>query len=343
MKRSALAALTHPALLPLAYRFTRGAAPILMLHRFADHALGNAGHSADALRQNLAFLRGHGFNLVPLAELVTRLEQGDPPFSKAVAFTVDDGYADFSRVACDVFAEFDCPVTMFVVTGFLDGRCWLWWDQVELALASTRRSSVDVELGGSVQRYQWRDDAGREGARADLVERLKRVDDATRLATIARLAGVLDVELPESPPALYAPMTWDDARRCSERGVTFGPHTVTHPILSRVSDQQAAEEIADSWRRVKEEVPTSSPFFCYPNGDSESFGPREQKMLVESGLAGAVTTIQGYASTRLLTEKPGAGRYIMPRFPYFEEAAAFRQVVSGLERVKRLVLGREGT
>ena len=31
----------------------------------------------------------------------------------------------------------------------------------------------------------------------------------------------------------------------------------------------------------------------------------------------------------------GAGRYAVPRFPYQEQDAAFRQIVSGLERAKR--------
>lgn len=342
MKRFALAALTHPAVLPLAYPFARGVAPILMLHRFADHALGNGGHAPGTLHRNLEFLRRHRFDLVALADLVAKLERGDPLVSKQVAFTVDDGYADFAKVGVDVFAAFDCPVTVFVVTGFLDGQCWLWWDQVDLALTGTLRTTVDVELGDGVHRYRWSDAGGRESVRADLVERLKLVDDATRQTAIARLAGDLDVAIPNTPPKRYAPMTWEDTRRCAQRGVTFGPHTVTHPILARTDDRRSITEIRDSWRRVKEEVPASVPIFCYPNGDPDSFGPREQGVLRQMGLVAALTTVQGYASSRVFAANHGAGRYAVPRFPYFEDAAAFRQVVSGLERAKRLVLGKTG-
>jgi peptidoglycan/xylan/chitin deacetylase (PgdA/CDA1 family) len=343
MKRLALATLTHPVLLPLAYPFTRGVAPILMLHRFADHAPGSPGHDPQSLRRNLEFLRRHRFDLVPLAELLARMRDGGRRLYKTVAFTVDDGYADFARVGCDVFAAFDCPVTVFVVTGFLDGRCWLWWDQVDFVLGATRRTAVDVDLGGSALHYRWSDAAGREGARADLAERLKRVDDSSRQAALARLAGDLEVEIPDLPPPRYAPMTWDDARRCAGRGVTFGPHTVAHPILSRVDPQRSAQEIGDSWRRVREEVPASVPIFCYPNGDPDSFGPREQRVLGELGLAAALTTVQDFASSRLLAAGHGAGRYAVPRFPYFDQAAPFRQVVSGLERAKRLAVGSAGS
>lgn len=335
VKRAALAALTHDALLPLAFPLTRGATPIFMLHRFADPALGTPGHDPEALRRQLALLRRHHFDLVPLADLVARLEGGGPPLRKAVAFTVDDGYADFARVGFPIFVEFDCPVTVFTVTGFLDGRCWLWWDELELMLATARRAEADVDLGTLVVRYRWGNARAREDVWSDLVERLKRIDDATRRSVLARLAHDLEVDVPATPPARYAPMSWEDARHCAKRGVTFGPHTVTHPILSRLDDRQSEVEIRDSWRRVQAELPGSPPFFCYPNGDPDSFTPREQRAVRGAGMAAALTTVDDYASARLFMSDGGAGRYAIPRFPYYEDGAAFRQVVSGLERAKR--------
>ncbi len=339
MKRLALAVLTHPAMLHLGYAFRRGAAPILTMHRFADRASGNDGHAPDALRRNLEFLRRHRFEPLSLPDLVGRLERGTPPPDKAVVFTVDDGYADFVRVACDIFVEFDCPVTVFLVTGFLDGRCWLWWDQVEHLLATTRLTEMAIDDAAGRLRYRWSDSREREHVRAEVVERLKRVDDATRRSALAGLASALDVEIPAAPPARYAPMTWEDARRCERRGVSFGPHTVTHPILSQVSDRQSAEEIGDSWLRVSAELAEPAPVFCYPNGGRDSFTPRERRVLAAAGLKAAVTTIQECASPGAFSAGDGAGRYALPRYPYFDEEIHFRQIVSGLERFKRRVLG----
>ena len=312
-----------------------------MLHRFADHEAGSAGHDVAALRANLAYLRRRRFEILSLSDLVARLATGEPPLHRTVALTVDDGYADFVRVAADVFAEFDCPVTVFVVTGFLDGRCWLWWDRVEFALARTRRSAVAVELPTGPARHAWSDAAQRDRVRSDLVERLKRVDDAAREAALSRLASDLEVEVPSGPPPACAPMSWDDARRCERRGVTFGPHTVTHPILSRVDERRAAGEILDSWRRVRQELPGAAPIFCYPNGDPDSFGAREQAVLQKAAFAAAVTTVQEHATPAAFAAGGIAGRYAVPRFPWFDDAAAFRQVVGGLERAKRAVLGGE--
>src|SRR5205085_5517956 len=101
--------------------------------------------------------------------------------------------------------------------------------------------------------------------------------------------------LPASPPPKYSPMSWDDVRTLSAAGVSYGPHTVTHPILPMLGDEQAAFELEASWRRVKEGTPNAIPIFSYPNGDYSS---REQSILARMELAAAVSNRPGYLRGR---------------------------------------------
>src|SRR5687767_8210706 len=82
------------ALVPLWRSLANDLVVVFMLHRFADGALKNGGHSPEALRANLAFLRRHRFHLASLTQLLG--ERGDDalPSGPTVVFTVDDGYAD---------------------------------------------------------------------------------------------------------------------------------------------------------------------------------------------------------------------------------------------------------
>ena len=66
---------------------------------------------------------------------MSALSGDGPPLNRAVAFTIDDGYVEQATVAAPVFAEFDCPVTTFVTSGFLDRALWFWWDQIEYVFA----------------------------------------------------------------------------------------------------------------------------------------------------------------------------------------------------------------
>jgi len=115
--------------------------------------------------------------------------------------------------------------------------------------------------------------------------------------------------------------------------VTFGSHTVTHPIMSQLDDEAALWEIKGSWVRLREESSAAVPIFCYPNGRPRDISPREPANLRALGFDTAVSATPGYASPSLLassTESP----FLLPRFGYNGNAAVFKQIVTGVLRAR---------
>jgi peptidoglycan/xylan/chitin deacetylase (PgdA/CDA1 family) len=334
LKRRALSILTHPLALGLTAGATRGAVPILMMHRFADPAAGNDGHDPALLRARLTELRARKFSPLALDDALRRLEGGES-LARTVVFTVDDGYDDFRRVAAPIFAEFECPVTVFVTTGFIDGALWFWWDQLEYMLEHSARHELELRLDAAPLKRTWASPVERSAVLEQLVERLKRVDNAARENALRALSEGLDVAVPAKAPARYAPMTWDALRVLERAGAAFGAHSRTHPILSRVDDGQCDAEIAGSWKRLGEEVRAPSRVFCYPNGTVEDFGARETTIVAREQFQAAVSTIPGFATAADFASR----RYAVPRFPYFEGAEDFWQVVGGVERLKEKLRG----
>ena len=315
MKRAARLVLTHPFLVRAAFSLTHRVAPIFMLHRFRDTEAGDRAHDPRILRANLSWLRSNNCSLVSLTELLDRVAEG-APLKRAIAFTVDDGYADFARLAAPVFAEFDCPVTVFLTTGFVDGREWMWWDKVSVALKALHRQA----------------DAG------PMIESLKRIPESEKLERIDKLVQESGLELPPAPPSQFAPIAWDDVRRLSRSGVTFGPHTVTHPVLSRTGDEQSRFEISESWRRVRDEAGEGAvPIFCYPNGEAADFNVREENAVAAAGMRAALSTRGGYVSHRDFSADRPRDRFRLPRLSYPDQHLTFVQAASGIERAKLAV------
>lgn len=333
MKRALLAAFAHDAVVDLLRPVRPRAATVLYLHRFADPDLGNEGHDLAALRRNLAFLRRHRFPIVSLPDLIATLEAGQQPRPGTVVMTIDDGYADFATVAAPVFAEFDCPTTVFVVTGFLDGTLWLWWDRIEYMFRQTHRTQIALDIDGRPYRARWSTPADRYAEAARLAEALELVSEDCKQRVLTEIATVLDVTPPATPPAGFAPMSWDDVRRCERMGVTFAPHTVTHPILSRTTDVAAAFEIRESWRQLRAQTTAPVPVFCYPNGGAQMFGERERRLVRDCGLRAAVTTSQQYVTQHAFGADPWA-KFALPRCAYYDDAPHFAQAVSSVEWVK---------
>src|SRR6476620_9188056 len=131
---------------PVSHRLLRGTGSIFTLHRFADRDRGNAGHDPAGVRADLAYLRRERYELVSLADLAARLRDRNSRLGKTVAFTVDDGYADFATVGEPVFSEYDCPVTVFIVTGVVDTGTWYWWDRLSEAIAHADQRELEVEV-----------------------------------------------------------------------------------------------------------------------------------------------------------------------------------------------------
>jgi len=331
IKRSALSVLVVPGATQVFRPFMRDRATVFMLHRF-DGEPNHNGYSIAALRKTLSWLRGHRFPLISLGELVDSLERGDTP-SRAVVFTIDDGYAEQATVAGPVFAEFDCPVTTFLTTGFIDGLLWLWWDRVDYVFAHTNRLDISLDVGGRPFIYRWSNDVERFVADADFVARCKRMPDAAKNASIARLAMALDVEIPEHPPEHDTPMTWDQARAAERSGMSFGPHTVTHPVLSQTTDDCLVQELGGSWQRLKDELANPVPVFCFPHGEQGDYSEREIDVLRQLKLRGALRSTPGYASPEEF-HRSASAPFELPRYSCPPQLARMIQVVAGVERLK---------
>lgn len=316
-----------------------GLRTILMLHRFRDGARGR-GMDVATLRQHLAWLRRERYQILSLADLVTELGGGRPRRGRGVVITIDDGYEEVAELAAPVLAEFDAPATTFVVSGFQDGHCWLWWDQVEYAVAHAPTRRLEVEVGGEHLRLAWDDGAGAIAAAARLSERLQWVPDRVRRETMALVARRCETEIPSGAPEGFRPMSWDTIRRCAATGMTFGPHTVTHPILAAVDRAEAEREVTESWRRLQQETSATVPVFCYPNGAAAAQSRWHAELLRRTGLVAAVTTVPGYAEwTRGRALTHAEAPYFISRFGWPETLPELAEYTSGIWRVRRLIRG----
>jgi peptidoglycan/xylan/chitin deacetylase (PgdA/CDA1 family) len=319
-----------------------------MMHRFAMPDLGVQGHDPIILSQHLEYLRRRGYALLSVMELLNLIDERVPLENNAVVFTIDDGYTDFAEVAAPVFAKYDCPVTVFLVTDFVEGRSWNWFDRISWALAHSTRRAVTIEISDETLQLKWTTPAECERSSTEVVNRLKRVPDAAKEELIGRLSSALEVQIPERAPNGYKAMDWNDVRACSRNGVTFGPHTVTHPILSQVDDGRAEWEISESWRVVDEATDAAVPVFCYPNGGPGDFSSRDEEYVARAGMRAALSTLPGCVEGERSTTAPSVllshpehramtGQNVLfslPRLPYFEHKPRFVQIASGLECMK---------
>lgn len=106
--------------LRVARALCRRRSAVLLYHGLGDPAPGTDPHNLQvrpqAFRAQLELLLAAGFELVTVAELAARIENGSPPPGLA-ALSFDDGMEDNHSVLAPILAEHGAPATIYVTTG----------------------------------------------------------------------------------------------------------------------------------------------------------------------------------------------------------------------------------
>jgi peptidoglycan/xylan/chitin deacetylase (PgdA/CDA1 family) len=155
------------------------------------------------------------------------------------------------------------------------------------------------------------------------------------LRALSELQNVLDAPIPAAPPPAFRPMTWDEVRSCERLGATFGPHGVTHGILSRLDAAQAEQEIVACWRSLQAQTQAPVKVFCYPNGKAGDFTDRDVEILRRNGFHAALTSIPGYCISSRAA--PADAAFRIPRFGYPDSREEFARIVSGVVRLRQAI------
>jgi len=231
----------------------------------------------------LEFLRTH-FEVRPLDAILAGKDKEHSQGKPCCTLTFDDGWRDNYTVAYPRLKEYGMPATIFLVTGYIDGRAYLWVERLCQAWKEpSQRELIKCHalklLPGKL----------RVVSLEEIVECLKRVPAEERRTIVTQLlpAGTG----PNAQQDSDQMMSWDEVVEMSRNGIDFGAHTVTHPLLTFESDDTVESELKNSKTGIEERVGKPVWAFAYPNGDWDS---RIRQWVQRTGYRCAVTTKRGW-------------------------------------------------
>jgi peptidoglycan/xylan/chitin deacetylase (PgdA/CDA1 family) len=183
----------------------------------------------------------------------------------------------------------------------------MWNDSIIEAVRRAPVGSLDLtDFGHGVVSL------GAEAARGRVVEaiisKVKHLAPQIRLDHVNQLCSRIGVDLP-----VDLMMTTDQVRLLANAGQEIGAHTMTHPILKTLSDEEARNEIQLS-RRALERI-TGRPVlaFAFPNGrPGDDYTRRDRDLVRELGFEFAASTMPGAACSHSDT-------YQLPRFTPWDQ------------------------
>ncbi len=214
-------------------------------------------------------------------DTVHEIALGNVPFPKgAVLLTVDDGWKSNKSNIVDVAYAHNIPVAIFITTEPVFAGNGYWWSYVKLA--------------------------NKSGYLSITAEDVKHMDNKSRLDLLSKLKDKFCVG--------REAMTVDEIQEADDTGlVQIGSHTLSHPILSKCTDEEVHSEIYHSKKKLEEMLDHSIHSFAYPNGDHSE---REVAMVEDAGYRLAFTTKPYYMTADNIQQK-----YRLPRFEVLNDVS----------------------
>lgn len=179
-----------------------------------------------------------------------------------VVLTFDDGYYDFYTQAWPLLKKYNLPASIYITTDFIEGGMWMWPDKVREILNQSALDNITLpnigELSLSAEHYEnnWH----------RISDYCLPMLETERSAYIDELALLFDVELPSRPPKRFSGLTWSQLQEMQADGLNIGSHTLSHPILTRISQEHLERELVQSKQIIEEKLTTTVKGICYPNG-----------------------------------------------------------------------------
>jgi peptidoglycan/xylan/chitin deacetylase (PgdA/CDA1 family) len=227
------------------------------------------------------------FEMISLKEALDRLEAGAMG-RNAVVLTLDDGYRDNMTHAMPILKKHGVPATIFLEAGAVDRRQLTWIhkffyidrqkDSAYTAEEYARRTQ-DEELSKRLRKAVLRE--------ADMEYAVKRIlkYEADRLERDQIFDALFRESGGDERQALDAAyLSWDDVKAMAEdEDISFGCHTVSHPILSSLTREEARLEIREARKLIESNTGLKVDTFAYPWGRPWDYNDETVEVLKEEG------------------------------------------------------------
>ena len=255
------------------------------------------------LRRHLLYLRRHYRILhleAALEELYTphKEKKGDLDRRAPLVLTFDDGYYDNYTHAFALARELQVPLTIFLIPGYIQSGERFWWLEGKRLAQHAQVSEAAIEG----RTYLLENRGERKALALAIDTRLRHARSVMEreafLASARKLLAVPE-SIIENGKAERS-LTWTEVREMEESDwVSFGAHTMHHPILGYLADRHEVRREVEECRTVLEQQlghPVRT--IAYPVGQIQHLGDNVLQAVQQAGYDWALTTEYGFNTSK---------------------------------------------
>jgi peptidoglycan/xylan/chitin deacetylase (PgdA/CDA1 family) len=293
-KRVVKNALLKSGVLSLAARTGPAGAVVLMYHsvvedpRLTANSIG-ISNPRSAFEAHISKIARH-YTPVTIDQVAQFAKEGRRLPPRSVAVTFDDGFADNYDVVSPILSRYGVPATFYIMVNAVDTGNPPWYCRLRFAFGTTGKHEwSDPEQG---QKHRISNAQDRESALNIAFEMGAKKTSKAQEDFVREVEKSLEVEPLGREQGLM--LSWDRVRALRKAGHTIGGHTLSHPNLAHVSQEEARSEILESKKKLEEETGEPIEHFSYPHPAlNPQWSPQTLQITREAGFKSAVLTTCG--------------------------------------------------
>ncbi|MBE8716039.1 polysaccharide deacetylase family protein [Cellvibrio polysaccharolyticus] len=288
---------------------------ILMYHRIIDHPL-LPGVSPQVFQEQMHYLKKK-FRIVSINQLINEIASNTVKPNTAV-ITFDDGHQDFYTNAWPVLRAEKIPASLYITTDFIDKKSMLWPDVLRYLLINSQHTELLLDDLG---KFPLASDKDKLLTWNILGNYCLTLSSLQRHVFFENLAQRLNTEWINEAKKPFLPVSWEEIKEMQSEGLIIGSHTVSHPILSKITLSELREELDTSYQLITQHTGEYPLGICYPNGmatDISQVVIRQASSIYQYGLVAFPGSISKNNMMQL-------GRKAAPKTLW-----KFKQVINGM-------------
>ncbi len=268
---------------------TNNAFRILIYHRVNDFSDPFTIDSVDAVdfENQIRYLSRH-YHVLSLADIYEHLANGKNLPKQCVAITFDDGYEDNYTYAYEILKKYELPATIFITAEGVDEQVPLWFDRVLWAFKVTIKRRFVCPLTDEAFNIQTVEK--KLTTAHAILERLKKTANAQRKVAVGYILDGLGSCLNDEGIHTSKLLSWRQIREMQQHKISFGSHTMTHPILANLTTDEIEWELSAPRQMIEKEIDSEVFFMAYPNGKKSDIDENVIQAAKKAGYKAAVTT-----------------------------------------------------
>lgn len=263
---------------------------ILTYHSIIDKRIKHPGLEVSEKNfvQQLKYLKKY-FQICKIEDAVEQLTV-DGDYKNKLVVTFDDGYKSNFSIAYPILKREKIPATIFLTTDPIEKSSMMWTNKLDLAISKTKKKYVEL---GNIGKIDLSSKVKKVKAIKLIKKHLKSLKYYEMNKILEDIYGKVGDENLAEYDNRYDMLSPNEIYEMSKNNISFGGHTCTHPIVSKLSPTEFENEINLSHEKISGWTKKTVKYFAYPNGLAGDFTEENKAELKEKNIQAALTMLRG--------------------------------------------------